>query len=286
VSIAALDLDLEVFSGPFDLMMALVLREEIDLLEIDLAGVVLAYLAHIESRGDLDLESATEFILLIAALLELKSRLILPGEDAQELLDIGPEEAAAELLDRMLQARRYQGAGARFRELLAAEDGVRFRRVPVPKELRDLPAGRPAGTADPASSAAADDLLQELRGADLAEAPVRPAGKPERLGKALGDLLRAPPSINLRHMRSPQVTVAERLLRLRKLLASGRFSFDEAVRGADRVTVAVTLYALLELYRRGEADWEQGESFGEITVRAAAGAHSEENASPPVALAG
>ena len=63
-----------------------------------------------------------------------------------------------------------------------------------------------------------------------------------------------------------RVTVAERLAHLRGLLRRGAFSFDEAVRGADRVTVAVTLFALLELYKRGEADWEQGESFGDIAV--------------------
>ncbi|HXP29054.1 MAG TPA: hypothetical protein VN804_04810 [Solirubrobacteraceae bacterium] len=76
-----------------------------------------------------------------------------------------------------------------------------------------------------------------------------------------------PPEISLRHVSAPRVAVAERLAVLRGLLRRGSFSFDEAVRGADRMTVAVTLFALLELYKRGEADWEQGESFGEIDVR-------------------
>ena len=65
----------------------------------------------------------------------------------------------------------------------------------------------------------------------------------------------------------PRVTVAERLAHLRSLLRKGAFSFDEAVGDANRVTVAVTLFALLELYKRGEANWEQLEPFGEITVR-------------------
>jgi len=66
--------------------------------------------------------------------------------------------------------------------------------------------------------------------------------------------------------------VADRLAHLRGLLArrSGSFSFDEAVDGADRVTVAVTLFALLELYKRGEAAWEQDEPFGPITIQGAA----------------
>ena len=75
-----------------------------------------------------------------------------------------------------------------------------------------------------------------------------------------------PPTISIRHISTLRVTVAERLSHLRRLLRRGSFSFEEAVRGADRMTVAVTLFALLELYKRGEADWEQQESFGEIAV--------------------
>ena len=76
----------------------------------------------------------------------------------------------------------------------------------------------------------------------------------------------------------PRVAVGERLALLRGLLRRGAFSFEEAVRGADRMTVAVTLFALLELYKRGEADWEQGESFGEIAV------HAPEPARPAAAV--
>ncbi len=79
--------------------------------ELALADVVLAYLDHLEQRGELDLETATEFIVLVAALLELKSRLLLGGEE-EELLDIEPEEAAEELLARMLDASRYRAAAA------------------------------------------------------------------------------------------------------------------------------------------------------------------------------
>ena len=111
------------------------LREEVDLLELALADVVLAYLDHLEQRGELDLETATEFIVLIAALLELKSRLMVSGEDEQ-LLDIEPEQAAEELLARMLDARRYRSAAGHLRELLAREHGVRFRAAPLPASLR------------------------------------------------------------------------------------------------------------------------------------------------------
>jgi segregation and condensation protein A len=240
VSLAELELDLEVFSGPFDLLLTLVLREEVDLLELQLAEVVLAYLDHLEARGELDLETATEFIVLIAALLELKSRLILSGDEA-ELLDIEPEAAAEELLARMLDARRYRSAAAHLGELLAAEEGVRFRAAPLPASLRRT-------------------IIPPAEGSQ----------SPELLGEAMGRLLLMPPTINVRHIAVARVSVAERLAHLRRLLRRGHFSFDEAVRGADRMTVAVTLFALLELYKRGEAEWSQEESFGEIDVRARA----------------
>ena len=90
---------------------------------------------------------------------------------------------------------------------------------------------------------------------------------PDQLGAALGGMLRLPPKLDLRHLAMPKVSVAERLAHLRTLLRRGGASFDEAVRGADRMTVAVTLFALLELYKQGEADWEQDESFGDIAIR-------------------
>src|SRR3954463_16277802 len=231
-----LELDLEVFSGPFDLLLTLVLREEVDLLEVELADVVLAYLDHLEARGELDLEVATEFLVLIAALLELKSRLMLPREE-EELLDLEPDMAADELLARMLGARRYRAAAGHLRELLEGEEGVRYRSAPPPKWARRT---------------SLDDL----------EAVYDPA----RLGAALGGLLREPPRIDLGHVTIATVSVTDRLTVLRSLLRRGAVSFDEAVQGADRVTVAVTLWALLEMYKRGEATWEQAEPFGEILV--------------------
>jgi segregation and condensation protein A len=236
VTVAELELDLEVFSGPFDLLLTLVLREEVDLLEVELADVVVSYLDFLEARGDLDLEVATEFLVLIAALLELKSRLMLPRED-DALPDIEPGEAAEELLARMLEARRYRRAAEHLAHLLVQEDGHRFRSAPLPRELR---------------RATADD--------------VSAAYDPAQLGAAIGSLLRTPPPLDLRHLAIPRVTVAERLDHLRSLLRRGAVSFDEAVRGADRVTVAVTLFALLELYKQGEATWHQDEAFGDIAI--------------------
>jgi segregation and condensation protein A len=236
MQVADLELDLEVFSGPFDLLLTLVLREEVDLMEVELADVVLAYIDHLEARGDLDLETATEFLVLVAALLELKSRLMLPSDD-DELLEMEPGEAAEELLARLLDAHRYRGAADHLAERLEHESRYRYRSAPLPRELR-----RP----DPAAAGA--------------------VYRPAQLGKAIGGLLREPPRLDLRHLSIPKVSVAERLSHLRALLRRGRCTFDEAVRGADRVTIAVTLFALLELHKRGEATWTQSEPFGEIAI--------------------
>src|ERR1700716_3659122 len=162
--VAELELDLDVFSGPFDLLLTLVLREEVDLLEVDLADVVLSYLDHLEDRGELDLEVATEFLVLIAALLALKSRLMLP-RDEDDLLDLDPSEAAEELLARMPAARRDRRAAGALTARLAAESGFRYRSAPLPAHLKRAPL-------------------------EAAEAVYDPA----RLGGALGGLPRDPPA--------------------------------------------------------------------------------------------
>ena len=236
--VASMDLDLEVFQGPFDLLLTLVLKEEVDLLEVDLADIVLAYVDHLERVGELDLEATTEFLVLIAALLELKSRLMLPREE-EEGLDWEPSEAADELLARMLEYRRFRKAAGFLHDALSRESGFRYRAAPLPPELRRV-------------------------SIDLANA----CYDPSQLAAAIGGLLRTPPPLDLRHVSRTHVTVEARLTHLRALLARrGKFLFDEAVRGADRITEAVTLFALLELYKAGEASWDQDEPFAPITVR-------------------
>src|ERR1700751_4041027 len=127
-----LELDLDVFSGPFDLLLTLILREEVDLLEVDLADVVIDYIDHLERKGELDLEAATEFLVLIWALLELKSRLMLPGEETEELIELDPGEAAEELLARLLDAHRLGQAAAAPRTRLEAESGRGVPAGPLP----------------------------------------------------------------------------------------------------------------------------------------------------------
>jgi segregation and condensation protein A len=238
VTATDLDLDLDVFAGPFDLLMAVVLREGVNLAEVELGEIVVAYVEHLDERGELDLEAATEFLVLIASLLELKSRLLLPAPEEDEV-PIAPEQAADELLARMLEYRRYRGAADHLAELFA--DGRRYiyRSAPLPPELRRV----------------------SLEAA-------RPAYAPTRLAEAIGELLRGPPAPDTSHIR-PTVSLEKRLLVLRDLLRKGDdFDFDERFGDEDRLTQAVTLFALLEMHKRGEATWKQKGIFGPITVTA------------------
>jgi segregation and condensation protein A len=232
---AELQLDLDTFSGPFDLLLTLVLREEISLMDVDLGEVVISYVEHLDRTGELDLEATTEFLVLIAALLELKSRLLLPREE--EEVELGPEEAAEELLARMLEYRRYRDAAAPLATLFAAERPHLYRSAPLPAALRRV-------SLDAAT----------------------PSYDPDLLGGAIGGLLRTPPVPDTSHIR-PTVSLERRLRVLRELLGNRRrFSFDEVFAEEDRLTQAVTLFALLELHRRGEATWEQDEALGPIEV--------------------
>jgi segregation and condensation protein A len=236
-SVSELDLDLDVFQGPFDLLLAVLLREEISLAEVPLGEIVLAYVDRAGETGELDLEAVTEFLVLISALCELKSRLLLPGEEGDE--ELGPQEAADELIARMLEYRRYSEAARMLSDRFERESGVMYRSAPLPPELR---------------RAALDAATQVY--------------EPERVGVALGELLTTPPAPDTRHIRTT-VTLQRRLGVVRDLLRSSKtLDFDEAFGSEDRFTQAVTLFALLELYRRGEATWTQKETFGRIEVHA------------------
>src|SRR5205809_5639449 len=126
-----LELDLDAFEGPFDLLLTLVLREELDLAEIDVAAIVVAFVERLAEREALDLEACGEFLVLVAALLELKARALFPEEDA-ELSDLGPEEAAEELARRLAAYRRAKRGAELLAERLEAEADRFFRLGPAP----------------------------------------------------------------------------------------------------------------------------------------------------------
>ena len=239
-----LELDLDAFEGPFDLLLTLVLREELELAEVDVAEIVLSFCGRLEEQGRLDLDSCGEFLVLVAALLELKARGLFPEEEL-ELSELEPEEAAEELARRLAEYRRMKEAGAWLRERLD-EQGERFFRLgPAPLAPR---------------------VAREL-------APQ----EPEKLGAVLRLLAAEPPSVSLGHMGLRFPPLSQFLDRFRALLARRRrFDFESEVVGLSRVEAAVAFLALLELRKAGEVSLEQASSFAPIRV-SRAGAERRES---------
>jgi segregation and condensation protein A len=231
-----LELDLECFRGPFDLLLALVMREELELAEVPVAEIVAAYVEHAYDQGELDLESASEFLVLIAALLEIKVRMLFPGEDVEDEEELTADQAEAELIGRLIEYRRFRNAAAWLGARL--EGGVPvFRTGPPPLAPRIVPA--------------VDEFSED----------------PWRLHAAISALLVPPPAIDISSVRRRLVPVSVFLDRFRELLAGRRgFAFEEAVAGLDRLSQAAAFLAVLELVKRGEAVAEQVEVFAPIRV--------------------
>lgn len=231
-----LDLDLDVFVGPFDLLLTIVLREEVSLLEVELGEIAAAYVERLEEQGEIELDVATEFLILIASLLELKSRLMLPGAD-EDLASMEPAEAVEELVSRMLEYRRYRDAAAVLDQIFAKERPFLFRSAPLPPELRRV---------------AVESATKVY--------------EPDSLASAIGDLLTPPEQIDLSHVKTT-VSLRQRVSMLKSILtASSSFDFDDRFGQEDRLTQAVTIFALLQLFSEGEATWEQTENCGPIKV--------------------
>jgi segregation and condensation protein A len=234
VTVRELPLDLDAFEGPFDLLLTLVLREELELRDVDVAEIVLAFVERLAERKELDLEACGEFLVLVAALLELKGRGLFPDEEL-DLDDLDPEEAAEELAERLAAYRRFRAAAAWLDERLAAERDRYFR----------LGAG-PLGP--------------------LLRRPLAPQ-EPQRLAAAIRALAAQAPEPSLGHLVLSYPPVSRFLDRFRALLRSrGRFAFDREVDRLPRIEQIVAFLALLELRKRGDAQIAQAGPFEPITV--------------------
>src|SRR5919206_1368446 len=126
-----LELDLDAFEGPFDLLLTLVLKEELDLADVDVAAIVVRFVERLAEREQLDLDACGEFLVLVAALLELKARGLFEDE-AAELSELEPEEAAEELARRLAEYRRMKEAAAWLAERLEVAGARFFRLGPAP----------------------------------------------------------------------------------------------------------------------------------------------------------
>jgi segregation and condensation protein A len=233
-AVRELELDLDAFAGPFDLLLTLLLREELEPADIDMAAIVVAFVERLAEREELDLEACGEFLVLIAALLELKARALFPDEEA-ELSELEPEEAAEELARRLAEYRRMREAAAWLADRLAGERDRFFRIGPAPL------APRP------------DRRLAPQEAGQLAE-----------LMRALAV---APPAVSLSHMALRFPPVGQFLERFRAVLRRRRrFDFDAEVHGLSRVEQAVAFLALLELRKSGELELDQAAPFAPIRV--------------------
>ena len=229
-----LELDLDAFEGPFDLLLTLVLRDELDLAEIDVAGIIVAFIELLAERETLDLEACGEFLVLVAALLELKARSLFPDEEA-ELAELGPEEAAEELARRLAEYRRMKEAAVWLRERLEETRDRFFRTGAAPL-------------------------------APVVERKLAPQ-EPETLATALRLLAVEPPQVSLSHMALRFPPVSQFVERFRALLQRRRlFDFDQEVAGLERVEIAVAFLALLELRKSGEISIDQAAPFAPIRI--------------------
>ncbi len=238
-----LELDLDAFEGPFDLLLTLVLREELELAEVDVAGVVVGFVERLAERDELDLEACGEFLVLVAALLELKARGLFPDE-AAELAELEPEEAAEELARRLAEYRRAKEGAGWLAERLAEQQDRFFRLGPAPL-------------------------------APQVERRIAPQ-EPEQLAVVLRALAAEPPTVSLQHMALKFPPVSLFLERFRSLLQRrSRFDFDAEVEALSRVEQAVAFLALLELRKAGEIALDQAAPFAPIRISRATGEKSD-----------
>lgn len=229
-----LELDLDAFEGPFDLLLTLILKDELEPAEVDVAAIVVAFVERLAERDDLDLDACGEFLVLVASLLELKARRLFVDEDA-ELAELEPEEAADELARRLAEYRRAKQGAAWLAERLAAESDRFFRLGPAP--LAPKPERRLA------------------------------AQQPEKLAAALRLLAVEPPQVSTAHMALRFPPVSQFLERFRSLLRRRRtLDFEQEVGALPRVDQAVAFLALLELTKAGEIRIQQAAPFAPIRI--------------------
>ncbi|MEY2419504.1 MAG: segregation and condensation protein [Actinomycetota bacterium] len=230
-----------VFSGPFDLLLHLISKDEVELWEVNLSDIVDAFVAEIEQMQALDLDVATEFLLTAAVLIELKTRRLLPGRTD---LDLDDELALWEerdlLIARLLECKTFKDA-AQALDRLADRAGLALPRT--------------AGIEE-AFLGVAPDLLAGVTPDQLAAAFGR-ASAPKPV-----------PTVDLDHVAPIRASVADAVADLvTRLPRLGPTSFRQLAAGAPtRLDVIVTFLALLEMFKQGLIEIEQSERFATLRV--------------------
>jgi segregation and condensation protein A len=230
-----------VFEGPFDLLLHLIMREQVDLYEVSLSSIIDAYLDYLARLEGLDLDVTTEFLLIAATLVELKVRRLLPGRDDVSLDDeVALWEERDLLLARLLECKTFKDVSM----VLAALAEGAARSVPRLAGLDDRFVGLQP------------DLLAGVTGERLRAAYLRAtAPKPK-------------PRIDLDHVAPVRASVADAVaVLIDELPGLGRATFRRLTAGIDeRLEVIVRFLAVLELYKRGVVDLGQASTFGEIEI--------------------
>jgi segregation and condensation protein A len=251
---------LDNFEGPFDLLLSLISRRQLDITEVALSQVTDEFLSYIGGAAEWDLGQATEFLVVAATLLDLKTARLLPAADVEDEEDLALLEARDLLFARLLQYRAYKLAAAYLGELERAQ-GRRYGRA---VELEPRFAG----------------LLPEVvigltpqQFADLAEAASAP---------------RPVPTVSVEHVHAPKVSVREQMTILRARLRRGTAATFRALVADCGSTLEVVgrFLALLELYREGVLAFDQAAALAELRVRWVGPAEGETEAADDDAEAG
>jgi segregation and condensation protein A len=230
------------FEGPFDLLLQLIGKHKLDVTEIALSQVTDEFIAHLRALGaELDLDQASEFLVIASTLLDLKAARLLPAADVDDEEDLELLEARDLLFARLLQYKAYKQAAAFLREREAAAT----RRFP-----------RSAGL-EPRFAELVPEVLLNITREQFAALAAR-ALTPK-----------VPEVVNVSHLHAPAVSVAEQLLVVRNhLVRSGTTSFRALAAGsAHTLEVVARFLALLELYRQQRVVFEQLTPLGELHVR-------------------
>jgi segregation and condensation protein A len=231
-----------VFEGPFDLLLHLILKQEVDLWEVSLSSIVDGYLAEIERMESLDLEVTTEFLLIAATLVDLKARRLLPSlEDAELDEELLRFEERDLLLARLLECKTFKDAARAIDSLARRAD-------------RSLP--RRAGPEEPFASLSPDPLEHVAPSRLLAVVMRALAAKPE-------------PTIEVEHIAPIRASVRDAVQTvLAAVPPHNPVAFRQLVADSpDRLETIVRFLAVLELYKQGVVDLEQFDTFGELRVR-------------------
>lgn len=241
---APFTVSLDVFDGPFDLLLSLITKHELDITEISLSLVTdefIAYLAESERNGDYDLDQASEFLVVAATLLDLKIASLLPQGEVIDEEGVALLEARDLLFARLLQYRAFKLASSWFGTKLEAEAGRHPRQVPVEHKYR----------------ARAPEIEWNVTLEDFAAIAML-AFTPKTL-----------PVLGLDHLHAPLVSIREQAAIVVSMLRTqGSATFREMIMGVnERGVIVARFLAILELYRTAAVGFDQAEPLGELHVR-------------------